>query len=111
MIDTLELVPAHQPNPDRPVRFTLRPMTPVEWGRFQTLRTRAPDGETPDFDAMVDVFKAHVTAWEGLDFECTPEGKRRLLAEAPPMDVYLWPVQVAAHLFMQGLTKSAERKN
>lgn len=111
MIDSLELVPAHQPNPDRPVKFTLRPMTPVEWATFQNLRTRSPDGDTPDFPDIVEVFKKHVTGWEGLDFECTTDGKRRLLAECAPMDVYLWPIQVAAHLFMQGLTKSAERKN
>ena len=99
--------PAHQPNPENQVEFELKPL---DMRLFHNLsRSVAKDG-VPAFDVHAEVFVAQVSAWRGLDLECSSKARTELIRGEADYDWLVWIGQVSAELYNRALLGRTEVK-
>lgn len=106
--DKFNFRPAHQPDPEKPVEFELKPLSMPTFFRLQASINR--DGN-PSFEDCVAIFQNNVVSWSGLPQECTANAKQAMLSGEANPDLYIWLGQLAGELYTRALLKGSERKN
>lgn len=106
--------PTHQPDPDKPVEFQLRPLAVPELYEVQV--SMDPRG-IPGFDAMAATFTRNVVGWRGIEADCTPQARAAAMAATESVhgvtrrEWMVWGGQVTGHLYRQAMLEEPERKN
>lgn len=100
--------PAHQPLTETTVEFELNPL---DMRQFHELSRSMVKEEVPSFDQHAAVFSQNVSAWKGIDRECSPAARREICAGQANFNWLIWMGQVTAELYSRALLTSTERKN
>jgi hypothetical protein len=107
--ETFTFKPSHQPDPDQPVEFNLRPLDNPTL--FRLLNGYGSEGGL-QFEDLLMVRDRCVVGWKGLPQEFSPEARRALLAgPVADFDAQLWIGQCARELYHRAVLKEVERKN
>lgn len=100
--------PDHQPNPDSPVEFHLKPL---DWAALYEVQcSLAGRMGTPSPEACQMVFRQHVLDWKGLPEPCNAETKAKVLARGSPAWL-LWIPTITGHLYRCALLAEDQQKN
>lgn len=108
MFEPFKFTPAVQPDPEKPVEFTLKPIDNPTLFRLTKAYGR-PDGL--DYEDLVHVLERHVVGWEGLSDPYSPHAKRDLLKGEGNMGLLMLLGQCANELYNRQALKEADRKN
>lgn len=100
--------PAHQPNPEQPVKFYLRPLNmPTYWA----IQTSFPAGSNvPGWQGVATAWEYSVLDWSGRDEPFSRQAKRTAL-EAYDQDMSIWLGMVTGELYVRAILGGDDRKN
>lgn len=99
--------PDHQPTPDQPVAFLLRPL---DMPTFWTLQRSFQDSNVPTWEGTSAVYEYAVQDWRGLPEQFSRAAKRSKL-QAVDTNFFVWLGQITARLYTDSLLGEDERKN
>jgi hypothetical protein len=108
MFDEFSFTPTHQPTPERPVSFTLRPLDMGSLHSIQVSVNRIGDASWTDYSS---IFTRNVRGWAGIDKDCTPQVKRDILAGEVDRDFYAWIKEIGECLYQRAMLGEPARKN
>lgn len=106
--------PDHQPRPEEPVEFEIRPLNLAACYEVQTSLTPAGAVSTA---CVQEIFKANVVNWRGIPEPHSGAAKRRILETTGPLfgfqlsDWMIWTGHIAQHAYLQAILPEDERKN
>lgn len=100
--------PQHQPDVEKPVEFELKPL---DQQQYYQLRRSVGSDSSPSWDQITDYFLNNVSAWKGVDKDCTGQNRRAILIGEASGDWNIWLGEIAGELYVRATLRSAERKN
>lgn len=107
-IDTFTFRPSIQPDPDKPVEFTLRPADNPTL--FRLIKAYGSDTGI-EFADCTHVLDRFIVGWTGLEQEYQPSTKRSLLTGEGNYDALLLVSQCVRELYERAVLRGKERKN
>lgn len=108
MFESFKFQPAHQPDPEKPVEFELKPLDNETF--YQLARSLGNDG-SPSWNDCVTVLRKNVCGWSGLDQAYSHSSKMGLILGKANKDIVAWLAQCALELYRQVELPESERKN
>lgn len=100
--------PEHQPDPDKPVTFELKPLNnPM---LFRLINAYGSE-QGASWTDLCDVMSQNVVGWSGLPQEYSKTAKAELLTGEGNVDLLMWLGQCARELYNRAVLKATERKN
>lgn len=106
--------PDHQPKPNEPVEFELRPLDLRM--AYEVQATMHENGAVSS-DALRAIFARYVTNWRGIPEPCTPENRRKVLDTSGDAfgfglrDWLIWTGHLARQAYLNSILTEDERKN
>lgn len=107
MFEPFTFTPSHQPDPDKPVQFDLKPIDQ----RMGFRLVQCFGGAGLEFEDLVAVLKSNVVGWSGLSVPYSEQAKREFLAGEFDYDRQFWIAECARELYKRRAPGAAERKN
>lgn len=98
--------PEHQPKPEAPVSFYLRPLNMPTYWEF---RRSFNDAGVPGWSGVSAAFEYGVLDWKGFPEAFSQKAKREAL-ERFDADMCVWIGQIGAQLYLKGLLTEDEKK-
>jgi len=107
MFENFIFKPAHQPDPEKPVEFDLRPIDQATGFRM----IKCFGGSGLEFEDMVSVLRHNVVGWRGISVEFSDKAKAEFLSGEFDYDHQVWIAECAQELYTRRVLTRAERKN
>ena len=112
-ITTYWFTPDHQPKPDEPVEFELRPLDLRM--AYEVQVTMHENGAVAS-EAVRAIFTRFVLNWRGVSEPCTPENRRKVLDTSgdifgfPMRDWLIWTGHASRDAFLKSILTEEEKK-
>jgi hypothetical protein len=110
-ISPFEYEPTHQPDPDSPVKFRLRPL---DQRALHEVTASLNDRGVPRWDGILEASR-FILGWSGIksdgaDLPFSRQALRSILDGGADTDWMVWLGQITGHLYSKALISDDDRK-